>query len=179
MTSRATEQVLGITWKAPTEGHRTLFFLMTGDGTSTEHKRVMMERGVDYATAIINSTLHCGECSMAYGAYYMPSLAYDTPANTLSYKECEDIQCPVVSDILPKMFTVRNAVRTVVFGSATYCGLGLDHLETVQNFSCLQCIIGHIRSKRTRKIIRQQLNLLNSRSPNCARAHTHRQFRAL
>jgi hypothetical protein len=27
---------------------------------------------------------------MAYGAYYMPSLAYGNPATTLSYKVCED-----------------------------------------------------------------------------------------
>jgi hypothetical protein len=84
----------------------------------------MMEKGVAYDTAIRNSTLHRGECSMAYGAYYMPSLAYGTPAITLSYKEFEDIQCPVVSAILPKIGIVRNAARTVVFGSAKYCGLG-------------------------------------------------------
>jgi hypothetical protein len=38
MTSRASGQVSGINRKAPTEGHHTLGFLMTGDGTSTEHK---------------------------------------------------------------------------------------------------------------------------------------------
>jgi hypothetical protein len=41
MTSRSSGQVLGIKRKAPTEGHRTLGFFMTGDGTSNEHKRVM------------------------------------------------------------------------------------------------------------------------------------------
>jgi hypothetical protein len=96
---------------------------------------------------------------MAYGAYYMPNLAYGTPATTLSYKECEDIQRPVVSAILPKIGIVRNAARTVVFGSTTYCGLGLEHLATVQNFSRLQYLTGHIRSKHiTRKLIRQKLD---------------------
>jgi hypothetical protein len=69
---------------------------------------------------------------MAYGAYYMPSLTYGTPAKTISYKECEDIQRAVVAAILPKMGIVRNTARKVVFGSAKYCGLGLDHLETVK-----------------------------------------------
>jgi hypothetical protein len=96
---------------------------------------------------------------MAYGAYYMPSFAYGTPATTLSYKECEDIQRPVVSAVLPKMGIVRNAARTVVFWSAKYCGLGLDHLAIVQNFSFLQYLIGHIRSKRiTSKLIYHQLD---------------------
>jgi hypothetical protein len=159
MISRASGQESVIKRKAPMEGHRTLFFLMTGDGTSTEHKRVMMEKGVDYATAIINSTLQNIECSMAYGAYYMPSLAYGTRSTALSYKECEDIQRPLVSAILPKMGIVLNAARTVVFGSVKYCGLGLDHITTLQHLSRLQYLIGHIRSKIiTSKLIRQQLD---------------------
>jgi hypothetical protein len=87
----------------------------------------------------------------------MPRLAYGTPATTLSYKECEDVQRAVVAAILPKMGIVRNAARKVVFGSAKYCSLGLDHLATTQNYSRLQYLIGHIRSKSiTSKLISQQ-----------------------
>jgi hypothetical protein len=96
---------------------------------------------------------------MAYGAYYLPSLAYGTPATTLSYKECEDVQRAVVAAILPEMGIVRNAARKVVFGSAKYCVLGLDHLAITQNYSRLQYLIGHIRSKSiTSKLIHQQLD---------------------
>jgi hypothetical protein len=57
------------------------------------------------------------------------------------------------------MGIVRNAARKVVFGLAKYCGLGLDHLATVQNFSRLQYLIGHIRSKNiTSKLIHQHLD---------------------
>jgi hypothetical protein len=141
------------------EGHRTLGFLMKGDGTSNEHKRVTTKKWLDYATAIIKSTLQRGECSMTYDAYYMPSLAYGTPETTLSYKECEDIQRAVVAAIIPKMGIVRNAARKVVFRSATYCGLGLEHLATAQNLSRLQYLIGHIRSKSiTSKLIHHQLD---------------------
>jgi hypothetical protein len=159
MRSRSSGKVSGIKRKAPTEGHRTLGFFMTGDGTSSEHKRVMKEKGLAYAMAIRNSTLQRGECSMAYGAYYLPSLAYGTPATTLSYNECEDVQGAVVAAILPRMGIVRNAARKVVFGSSKYCGLGLDHLATIQNYLRLQYLIGHIRSKSiTSKLIRQQLD---------------------
>jgi hypothetical protein len=86
-------------------------------------------------------------------------LAYGTPATTLSYKECEDVQWAVVAAILPKMGIVRNAATKVVFGSAKYCGLGLDHLVTIQNHLRLQYLISHIRSKSiTSKLIRQQLD---------------------
>jgi hypothetical protein len=84
VTSRSSGQVSRIKQKATTEGHRTLVFFMKGDGTSNENKRVMKEKRLAYAMAIINSTLWRGECNMAYGAYYMPSVAYGTPATALS-----------------------------------------------------------------------------------------------
>jgi hypothetical protein len=46
---------------------------------------------------------------MAYSAYYLPSLTYGTPATTLSYKECEDVQRAVIAAILPKMGIVSDA----------------------------------------------------------------------
>jgi hypothetical protein len=61
---------------------------------------------------------------MAYGAYYLPRLGYGTPATTLSYKECKDV---------PKMGVVRKTARKVVFGTAKYGDLGLDHPATIQN----------------------------------------------
>jgi hypothetical protein len=86
-------------------------------------------------------------------------LAYGTPATTLSYKECEDVQRSVIAAILPKMGIVRNAARKVVFRTAKYGGLGLDHLATIQNYSRLQYLYGHIRIKSiTSKLIRQQLD---------------------
>jgi hypothetical protein len=46
-----------------------------------------------------------------------------------------------------------------VFGTAKYGGLGLDHLATIQNYSRLQYLIGHIRSKSiSSKLVRQQLD---------------------
>jgi hypothetical protein len=86
-------------------------------------------------------------------------LAYGTPATTLSYKECQDVQREVIAAILPKMGIVRNAARKVVFGTAKYGGLGLNQLATIQNYSRLQYLIGHIRIKSiTSKLIRQQLD---------------------
>jgi hypothetical protein len=95
---------------------------------------------------------------MACGAYYLPSLAYGTPTTTLSYKECEDVQRAAIAASLPNMGVVCNAARKVVFGTAKYGGLGLDHLATIQNYSRLQYLIAHIRSKSiTSKLTRQQL----------------------
>jgi hypothetical protein len=108
---------------------------MTGDGTSNEHLQVMHEKGLAYAMAIRNITLQRGECSMTYGAYYLPNLEYGTPAATLPYKECEDVQRAVIAAILPKMGIVRNSAQKVVFGTAKHGCLGLDHLAKIQSYS--------------------------------------------
>jgi hypothetical protein len=130
-----------------------------GDGTSSVHfKKSMLNKGVAYVEAIVTTTLQRGECSIAYGAYYMPSLVYDTPGASLTNNECEDIHRPVVLAILPKMGVVRNTARAVVFRPSQYCGLWLDNLAVVQGHSRIQDLIGHLRSKSlTGKLIRNQL----------------------
>jgi hypothetical protein len=85
-----------------------------------------------------------GESGMAYNAFYMPSLGYGTPATTLSKKECEEIQRPVVNAILPKMGIALTAPRAVVFGTAQYGGLCLTHLVALQGHTCLQYLLGHL-----------------------------------
>jgi hypothetical protein len=82
---------------------------------------------------------------MAYNAFYMLSLGYGTPATTLSKKDCEEIQRPVVNAILPKMGIARTAPRAVVFGTVQYGGLGLTHLAELQGKTCLQYLLGRLR----------------------------------
>jgi hypothetical protein len=57
----------------------------------------------------------------------MPIISYNTLATTLSFKECDDLQKPVVNVILPKMGITSKPPRAVVFGTARYGGIGLDH----------------------------------------------------
>jgi hypothetical protein len=86
-----------------------------------------------------------GESGMAYNAFYMPSLGYGTSATTLSKKDCEEIQIPVVNAILPKMGIARTAPRAVVFGTAQYGGLGSTHLAALQGHTRLQYLLVHLR----------------------------------
>jgi hypothetical protein len=123
------------------QGHHTLGFHLTGDGTSTSHKKIMKTKAKGYSEAIISSSLQRGESAMAYNSFYMASIPYGTAATSLNYKECEEIQRPVINTILPKMGINRNTARTVVFGTSKYGGLGLDHLAAVQGFAQLQYLI--------------------------------------
>jgi hypothetical protein len=74
-------------------------------------------------------------------------MGYGMCATTLSFQECEDIQRPVINAILPKMGINRKATRAVVFGTAQYGGLVMDHLATLQGHSRLQYLLGHIRCR--------------------------------
>jgi folate-dependent tRNA-U54 methylase TrmFO/GidA len=110
-----------------------------------------------YSEAIISGSLQWGESAMVYNSYYMASISYGTAATSLTYKECEEIQPPVVNAILPKMGINRNTARTVVFGTIKYGGLGLDHLSAVQSFAQLQYLIGSLRTQDTTGDLYQML----------------------
>jgi hypothetical protein len=97
----------------------------------------MKEKASLYATAITRSSVWKGEYGLAYNSFYLPSIGYGTPVTTLSQQECYDIQKPVVTAILPKMGIIRKYHRSVVFGTAQFGELGLEHLAAYQGHSCL------------------------------------------
>jgi hypothetical protein len=118
---------------------------MTGDSTSSAHKKLMKEKAALSGEVIMGSSLWRSESAVAYNSFYFPSLGYGMCATTFSLQECEDIQRPVINTILPKMGINRKTARAVVFGMAQFGGLGLDHLATLEGHSRLQYILGHIR----------------------------------
>jgi hypothetical protein len=105
----------------------------------------MKENAILFGEAIMSSIMWRGERSMAYDAFYMPSLGYGTPATTLPKKDCEEIKRSAVKAILPKMGIARSAPRAVVFGTAQFRGLGLTHLAALQGHTRLQYLLGHLR----------------------------------
>jgi hypothetical protein len=125
ITSWSTGTVSGVKRKAPEEGHRTLGFKISGDGKCIDQKKAMKEKSILLGEAITSSTMWRGEIGIAYNYFYMPSLGYGTQAMTLTKKDCEEIQRPVVNAILPKMGIAREAI---VFGASQFGGLGLTHL---------------------------------------------------
>jgi hypothetical protein len=74
---------------------------------------------------------------MAYNSFYISSLGYGTPATTLTKKDCDKIQKPVVNSILPKMGSVHPIPRAV-FGTSQFGGLRLTHLVALQGHN-LRC----------------------------------------
>jgi hypothetical protein len=103
LTSKSEVTTVGIKRKAPIDSHRTLGFHLQGNGKTDSHKKVMREKAESYDEAISMSILKRGESSTAYKCYYIPSIAYGNPTTTLTFKECDDLQKPIVNAILPKM----------------------------------------------------------------------------
>jgi hypothetical protein len=149
ITSNATGRTSGIKRKAATQGHITLVFHLTGDGTSSAHKKIMKCKAKEYSEAIISSTLNREQGLISYSSYYISSLSYGTAATSLDIKECEEIQRPVINAILPKMGINRNTARSAVFGTSKYVGLGIDHLAAVQGFGQMQYMIGSLWTQNT------------------------------
>jgi hypothetical protein len=87
IVSRSTNTESGFKRKAPNEGHRTLGFFMTGDGTCSAHKKEMTNKASLYATAIQRCSIWKGESGLAYNSFYLPSPGYGTPATTLTQQE--------------------------------------------------------------------------------------------
>jgi hypothetical protein len=158
IVSRSTNTESGVKQKAPNEVHHTLGFFMTGYVTCSVHKKVMTEKALLYAIVIQRSSVWKGESGLAHNSFYLPSIGYGTPATTLTQQECYNIQKPVVNSILPKMGISRKSHRSVVFGTAQFGILGLDHLAVYQGHSRLQYLMGHIRcNSTTGKLMRLML----------------------
>jgi hypothetical protein len=93
------------------------------DGKTDSHKKVMREKAESYGEAIRGGILKRGESSTIYNCYSMPSIAYGTPATTLTFKECDDLQKTVTNAILPKMGITSKAPRAVESGTPRYGGI--------------------------------------------------------
>jgi hypothetical protein len=123
LTSKSEGTTVGIKRKAPIDSHRTLGFHLQGNGKTDSHKKVMHKKAESYGEAIRGGILKRRESSTAYNCYYMSSIAYGTPPTTLTFKECDDLQKPVINAILPKMGITSKAPRAVVFGTPRYGGI--------------------------------------------------------
>jgi hypothetical protein len=104
----------------------------------------MSEKAVLFVEAIMGSSLWGVKVPLRT-IRYTCRLGYGMCAATLSFQKCEDIQRPVINEILPKMGINRKVARAVIFGTDQSGGLGLDHLATLQGNGRLQYLLGHIR----------------------------------
>jgi hypothetical protein len=86
---------------------------------------------------------HCHSAQFCLERGIWPSIQLMLPAldrirnssDNSDPSECYNIKKPVVNAILPKTGISRKAHRSVVFGTAQFGGIGLEHLATYQGHS--------------------------------------------
>jgi hypothetical protein len=98
--------------------------------------------------------------SQRHNSFYLPLIGYGAPPTTLTQQECYNIQKPVVNAILlKKMGISRKAHRSIVFGTAQFGGLSLEHLAAYQGQSRLQHLMVHLHCNITTcKLMRSMLD---------------------
>jgi hypothetical protein len=83
------------------------------------HKKVMTDKAALYTEAIAQTNLWWWCCwwggGVAYNTFHLASFSYGTPATSLSYNECDELQKPIFNAILPKVGINRNASRVITF----------------------------------------------------------------
>ena len=78
---------------------------------------------------------------------YCPSIFYCLPITYFTAAQCNKIQGPFMTALLPKLRINRHMKRAIIWGPRKYGGLGFKHMHTEQLLTTVRHIIGHVRKK--------------------------------
>ncbi len=98
----------------------------------------------NYASHIVGSSLNREEAYCSYILYFTPKTSFSLPVMTLTKAECNAIQSPTISTVLPKLHFNRHTARSIIFCPSKYGGLGLPDLYCTQGIGQLSLFIGHL-----------------------------------
>jgi hypothetical protein len=79
---------------------------------------------------------------------YSPIVKYTLPTTSLSEKQLQTIQQPVINSVYSRLGYNRNMPRSIIHSSSTYGGVGLIDLYTEQGCSKIQMILTLLRLQR-------------------------------
>ncbi len=77
--------------------------------------------------------------------YLQPKITYPLPCSSLSQKQCQYVQAPALTALLPKLHVNRHTAHVILFGEYRYSGLGIPDLYTDQGYGQLKLLIGHLK----------------------------------
>jgi hypothetical protein len=79
---------------------------------------------------------------------WLPSLTFGFSSTTMSYRQLDAIQKPMINAIIPKMGYSSKTTRDVVFGPRKYLGIGLRHLSSEQGVQQTLLLLKHLRANQ-------------------------------
>ncbi len=98
---------------------------------------------------------------LAFYSMIWKTLSYPLPTLNLTREECDKIMAPILQYLLPAMGVCRNFPRALVYNSAKYMGIGIQHPYTIQEIIRIKDMISHVhRCTITGKLYRTSFELL-------------------
>jgi hypothetical protein len=107
------------------------------------HVKNLVEKAIIWADHMRTGVLTKAEAWLALQTTIWRTFYYPLNALNMTRKQCEKIMSPVLKYALPAMGVCRTFPRDLVFSPTTYSGLGIKHLHTLQEISCIKDILHH------------------------------------
>jgi hypothetical protein len=86
---------------------------------------------------------------MVYHSYFLPQVLYAMNTTNFNKVQCDSIQSPVVTAILPHLGFNRHTSRSLTFAPAEFGGIGLANLYSELYASRLEMLTMHIRNSQS------------------------------
>lgn len=146
----------------PTNSHRTLGVFISPSGAMSTSLTILRSAAARFAQCLQDSPLlTASDAYLAFTVFHQPKVSYPLPVLTLSRSQCIHAQAPALLALLPRMHLNRTTARSIVHGTTTYGGLGLQHLYLEQGLGQLKLFLGHLRARdKTSELLRISLGYL-------------------
>jgi uncharacterized protein with LGFP repeats len=122
------------------EAQKTLGKFLAMDGNNMEETQYLRQKAVDFADCVRTGFLSRQDATYALHHTIMKTLEYPMVATTMDKLQWDYIMAPILQATLPRMGSVRNLPRDVVYTSEALCGLGVYHLWHNQHLSQMQIL---------------------------------------
>ena len=128
-----------------TEGVRLLGIKAAANGTYKQEYVTRLEKSRDLAGKLTAAPLNIVLSWQVYYCRWKPAITYCLPITTFSAKDCNRIQSPFYTALLPKLGINRHMPRVLLHGPPQVAGLGLINLEAEQLALHVSGMIAQIR----------------------------------
>jgi hypothetical protein len=130
--TREGEKGIAIKKQNTKEGVRLLGVKAAANGTFKQEYQTCLERSREIAGCLKAAPLNIVLSWQVYYCRWKPAITYCLPITTFSAVECDTIESPFFSALLPKLGINRHMPRALLQGPRKFAGLELVDLEAEQ-----------------------------------------------
>ena len=124
-----------------TEAKKMLGVYLAPNGDDSHQKKVMVQKAVKFGERIRTGAIQKRNVWLAFTMMAMKSIEYPLQVLSLSEKDYKDIMWPILKDVLPKAGFNRHFPHAVVYGPASFQGLGVHNPYIMQGVTKVATVI--------------------------------------